>query len=520
MRFLIALHQPRPSSGDYFANAKALVALVDEAAGRSQLAGGIPAVVFAPNFALEGPQGAASLSLPAFSKARAQALAEVTAAAKRTGVAVAMPITAAAGSVHARTAPIVISGGAVRPAGAAGEPIFEGLERPEEGPMLRLCETDRKSRCEPGTILWQWHRADEPFAAAESVELVEGGLFIRTNLAGGEGEHVYRGASCVAAPGVERRAARYEPDALFVEACFENGKIRLSGEAQCLNTAPMALPADEKLAGIIAAIRDYTAASGAQGVVLGISGGIDSALLAACAVEALGPERVTGFGLASRYTSEESRRLAASLAQNLGLEHFSVRSIEAMHELALKDYAEDLGELAVGEIADQNIQARLRAMRLMAYANKFNRLLLCTSNKGEAAMGYGTLYGDIAGGFAPIVDLWKREVVEACRAFNAWKGREVIPEALITRAPTAELRPNQKDSDSLPPYDEIERAVSACMAGEDLSGDEPARTIVSRAALFAFKRRQAPAGLILSENPLSCFDALMGLNRKVRWPQA
>lgn len=512
LRFLIALHQPRPNSGDYFANAESLIGVLEAAAQR---AAGLPAVVFAPNFSLEGPQGADSLAMPAFAKARAQALAMVTAAAKRTGVSVALPIAAKSFHGAARSAPILIAGGAVRPIGAAGEPIFD-----EDGPMLRLCESDRVSRCERGTILWDWQRLDEPFASANELELVEGGAYVRTNLGGGEGEHVYRGASVLTAPGVEHAAARYEADALFLQAEFEDGAITLSNEAAHANASPMALPPDEKLAGIIAAIRDYAAACGAEGVVLGVSGGIDSALLAACAVAALGAERVTGFGLASRYTSEESRALACKLAENLGLAHFAVRSIEAMHALALEDYAEDLGVLSTGEIADQNIQARLRALRLMAFANKFNRLLLCTSNKGEAAMGYGTLYGDIAGGFAPIVDLWKREVVAASRAFNAWQGREVIPEALICREPTAELRPDQKDSDSLPPYDEIERAICDAMAGKDLTDDEPAKAIVAKVARFAFKRRQAPAGLVLSADPLSKFDAAMGLNRKACWPKA
>lgn len=507
LRFLIALHQPRPNSGDYFANAESLIGVLEEAARR---AAGKPAVVFAPSFSLEGPQGAESLAMPAFAKARAQALAMVTAAAKRTGVSVALPI--AAKSSHC--APILIAGGAVRPIGAAGEPIFE-----EDGPMLRLCESDRVSCAERGAILWDWQRLDEPFAEAREPELAEGGAFVRTNLGGGEGEHVYRGASAVMAPGVEHAAARYEADALFVQAEFEDGALTLAAEAAHATASPMDLPSDEKLAGIIAAIRDYASDCGVEGVVLGVSGGIDSALLAACAVAALGADRVTGFGLASRYTSEESRALACELAANLGLRHFAVRSIEAMHALALKDYAEDLGELSTGEIADQNIQARLRALRLMAYANKFNRLLLCTSNKGEAAMGYGTLYGDITGGFAPIVDLWKREVVAAARAFNAWQGREVIPEALICREPTAELRPGQKDSDSLPPYDEIERAIGEATAGKDLTDDESAKAIVAKAARFAFKRRQAPAGLVLSADPLAKFDAVMGLNRKTCWPK-
>ncbi len=350
-------------------------------------------------------------------------------------------------------------------------------------------------------------------------ELQRAGASVQVAFGGCEPSHAYQGGSSIAANGMSFACAEFDADRLVVEADLEDGRIASLKLLQKVNPAG-AFPGDKRLGAVIAAIRDYVRASGASGAVLGLSGGIDSALVASCAVEALGAEHVTALMLSSRFTSEESRRLATGMARSLGLETIE-RSIEPLHALADEVYEPDVGALETGDITDQNIQARLRAMHLMAIANKRNLLLLCTANKSEAAMGYGTLYGDLAGGYCPIADLWKSEVRSLARELNRIKGREVISEEIITREPTAELRPGQKDSDSLPPYDEIERVMKAALAAdfrpERFSPEELA--IVKKAALFAYKRQQCAAGLILSLHPLAEFDAALGLNRIIEWPE-
>lgn len=350
-------------------------------------------------------------------------------------------------------------------------------------------------------------------------ELQRAGASFRTDFGGCDSSHAYLGGSGIAAGETKLACAEFAADRLTAEAEIEDGRVVRLTLLEKLNPAG-AFPGDKRLGAVIASIRDYVRASGAEGAVLGLSGGIDSALVAACAVEALGAERVTALMLTSRFTSEESRRLSAGMARSLGLDVIE-RSIEPMHALACATYEPDVGALETGDITDQNIQARLRAMHLMAIANKRNLLLLCTANKSEAAMGYGTLYGDLAGGYCPIADLWKSEVRALARELNRIKGREVIAEEIIEREPTAELRPGQKDSDSLPPYDEIERVMTAAMSPdfrpERFSPEE--LEIVRKAALFAYKRKQCAAGLVLSDNPLANFDAALGINRAIEWPQ-
>ncbi|MGO9412945.1 MAG: NAD+ synthase, partial [Spirochaetia bacterium] len=210
------------------------------------------------------------------------------------------------------------------------------------------------------------------------------------------------------------------------------------------------LPADpwEQIEGaLVLGIRDYVRKCGFTRVHLGLSGGIDSALVAVLAVEALGAEKVEVFGLPSRYSSEGSVNDARDLARNLGLT-LTVLSIEDI----FKAYLDSLAPVFKGrpaDIAEENIQARIRGTLLMAYSNKFNSLLLTTGNKSELAVGYCTLYGDMSGGLAVIGDLLKGQVYGLARSINARK--RLVPESIFTKAPSAELRPDQTDQDSLPP---------------------------------------------------------------------
>jgi len=248
---------------------------------------------------------------------------------------------------------------------------------------------------------------------------------------------------------------------------------------------------------------DYVRKNGFREIVVGLSGGIDSALVAALAVEALGPERVHCVSMPSRYSSEGTRGDAERLAANLGCE-FREIPIEPMVE-------EFVGALAPSfegrepDLTEENLQARIRGVLLMALSNKFGWLLVATGNKSEMSVGYATLYGDMAGGFALLKDVFKTDVFRLSRHLNERAGRELIPVSIIERAPSAELRADQRDEDSLPPYPELDKVLAAYVEDdrtlEELSSDGFDPDVVQRAVKLIdraeYKRRQAPPGVRL-----------------------
>jgi NAD+ synthase (glutamine-hydrolysing) len=241
---------------------------------------------------------------------------------------------------------------------------------------------------------------------------------------------------------------------------------------------------------------------------LGLSGGIDSALVAYLAVRALGADNVAGFSMPSRFSSQGSRDDAADLAKNLGCSYDTL-PIEPVYTSflgTLKDVFQD----RPFDLAEENLQARIRGTLMMAYSNKFGSMLLTTGNKSELAMGYCTLYGDMAGALAPIGDLFKTEVFALCRRINEKSRAEgkgdIIPGAILEKPPSAELRPNQKDQDSLPPYEELDQILKLYLFN-NLSKDEIAKRgwdaelaarIIKTVARSEFKRRQAPPVLKVS----------------------
>jgi len=251
---------------------------------------------------------------------------------------------------------------------------------------------------------------------------------------------------------------------------------------------------------IVRGLRDYCGKNGFQKVWLGLSGGIDSALVLAMAVDALGADNVTAVRLPSRYTAGLSNDLAAEQCRALGVKLEAI-SIEAPFKGFLEALAPMFGDLPV-DVTEENLQSRSRGVILMALANKFHGLLLTTGNKSEYAVGYATIYGDMCGGYAPIKDLYKTEVFELARWRNTVGGAPVIPPEVISRPPSAELRENQKDQDSLPPYDVLD-AILFRYVDQEQSRDEIVAagfdaTVVDRmlrlVRISEWKRHQAAPG--------------------------
>jgi NAD+ synthase (glutamine-hydrolysing) len=250
-------------------------------------------------------------------------------------------------------------------------------------------------------------------------------------------------------------------------------------------------------------LRDYVQKNDFREVVLGVSGGIDSALTAALAAEALGPEHVVCVSMPSRYSSEGTQADAQRLAETLGARYIEI-PIEPIVDAVGAALAEAFAGTETG-IAEENIQSRVRGLLVMALSNKFGWLPLATGNKSELSVGYATLYGDMAGGFALLKDVYKTDVFRLARYLNERAGRELIPRSVIERAPSAELRADQLDEDSLPPYPELDRVLEAYVeldeSREELTTNGFDADVVDRAVGMIdraeYKRRQAPPGVKL-----------------------
>jgi NAD+ synthase len=270
-------------------------------------------------------------------------------------------------------------------------------------------------------------------------------------------------------------------------------------------------PLEDTYSALIVGLRDYVTKNGFPGIVLGLSGGVDSALSAAVAVDALGADRVTGVRLPSPYTGTISMEEAQYVADRLGIRLLTlpIEDVMAGAEAVLAPVFEGRPR----DVTEENLQARIRGLLLMALSNKFGCMLLTTGNKSEMSVGYATLYGDMCGGFSVLKDLYKTEVYRLTRWRNHTRPRlakgpagEVIPERTLTRPPTAELRPGQTDQDSLPPYDQLD-AILRGLVEEEKSVDELAATIAPREVvtrvqqmlyIAEYKRRQAPPGVKVS----------------------
>lgn len=348
---------------------------------------------------------------------------------------------------------------------------------------------------------YEIHKQQEREAIARARVADVGLPLAYVNLVGGQDELVFDGNSFVmsAAGEVVMRAPPFEEGTWAVEFVRDTrGKV-----------APRAVAVSAELSdeasvyrALTLGVRDYVQKHGFPGVVVGLSGGVDSALTLAIAVDALGNDRVQAVMMPSRYTSSVSLEDASEQAQILGV-RYSVLSIEGMFEATLATLKDEFAGRAP-DATEENIQSRCRMLLLMGLSNKTGRMLLTTGNKSEMAVGYATLYGDMAGGFAPIKDCSKLLVYRLANYRNSL-GR-VIPQRVIERAPTAELRYGQKDSDSLPPYEILDPILEAFIE-EDLSVDEIEARGFDRATIGRvldlvkrneYKRRQAPPGVRVS----------------------
>jgi NAD+ synthetase len=330
---------------------------------------------------------------------------------------------------------------------------------------------------------------------------------VAANLVGGQDELVFDGASCV----LDARGELVRQAAFFEEALalFEfDGAAPVPGEV----AAELPLEAEIYQA-LVLGTRDYVDKNGFPGAVLGLSGGVDSALTLAVACDALGAERVRVVMMPSGYTARMSQDDAAEMARRVGVRHDVIPIGPAFD--AFRASLEPVFEGRAEDTAEENLQARVRGTLLMALSNKFGDIVLTTGNKSEMAVGYSTLYGDMAGGFAVIKDLTKTLVWRLARYRNTLG--EIIPERIITRAPSAELRPGQTDQDSLPPYDVLDGIVEAYMeqnrAPREIValGYAPAdvRRVVELIRRSEYKRRQAPPGVRIT---------LRGFGKDWRYP--
>ncbi len=336
---------------------------------------------------------------------------------------------------------------------------------------------------------------------------VEAGIPIAyLNLVGGQDELVFDGGSVVvAATGlVTSRLPRFESACTVVDV-----DLLASGQEGANPTGPALEDIETSLAevwkALVLGLHDYVTKNGFSEVVIGLSGGVDSSIVAALATDALGAESVHGVLMPSRYSSDHSLSDAEILAENLGIDYRTI-PIEAAH-LALLDLLEPSFEGRDADLTEENLQSRIRGVLLMALSNKFGWMVLTTGNKSETAVGYSTLYGDTAGGLAVIKDVPKLMVYDLCAWRNEQQDLDLIPVSVLTKAPSAELRPDQRDDQSLPPYEVLDLIIQGYV-DEDLTTEELVEIghdaelvskIVGLIDRAEYKRRQSPPGIRISE---------------------
>jgi NAD+ synthase (glutamine-hydrolysing) len=388
------------------------------------------------------------------------------------------------------------------------------------GPMAEEAEAGAALLVNLNASPYSRGRRQERLAVLEQRVAETGCAIVYVNQVGGQDELVFDGASVVLGSDgdIVASASQFAEEVLLVDLGVETdgadpgtGVTMVSAEPRSSDgdggvgrMAPLLDPEAEVYEALVLGTRDYVAKNGFTDAVIGLSGGIDSSLVAVVAVDALGPEHVHGVTMPSRYSSEGSVTDAVTLADNLGVDIATV-AIEPAHRALAASLSPLLGGDPVG-LTDENLQSRIRGVVLMALSNANGWIVLTTGNKSEMATGYSTLYGDSAGGFAVIKDVPKLLVYALCRYRNGRAGHALIPEPVLTKAPSAELRPDQRDDESLPPYEVLDPVVAGYVEGDrsadDLiaSGFDPAAVerVVGLVDRAEYKRRQMPPGVRIS----------------------
>ncbi|RJQ39398.1 MAG: NAD+ synthase [Nitrospiraceae bacterium] len=320
------------------------------------------------------------------------------------------------------------------------------------------------------------------------------------NTVGGQDELVFDGGSFIVdkTGAIIARGKQFEEEMIIYEIALDS-----PGQPNRRNISPLAASLEEEVyKALVLGTRDYVIKNDFKKAVIGLSGGIDSSLVATVAVDAIGRENVTGIFMPSPYTSRESCDDAYALSKNLG-----IKIIEAPISKILEIYRESFKMEFKGlpeDSTEENLQARIRGNILMAFSNKFGWLVLTTGNKSEMSVGYATLYGDMAGGFAVIKDVPKTLIYELCKWKNSKEGRALIPERVLWKEPSAELKPDQRDTDSLPPYPALDPILKAYIEEDKSFEDIPlpsgcdiecAQKIIKMIDRSEYKRRQSPPGI-------------------------
>ena len=388
-----------------------------------------------------------------------------------------------------------------------GSPICEDAWHPDVAETLQ--ETGAEFLLVPNGSPYHRQKSEERQNVMVA-RVIETGLpLIYLNMVGGQDDQVFDGGSFVLNPGGALALQMPMFESALVDVVLRKQGSGWSAAQGVLAPLPSSLEADYHA--MVSGLRDYCAKSGFPRVLLGLSGGVDSALVAAIAADALGAENLRAVMLPSDYTSEGSLQDAKDLAENLKCRYDFLPISQG--QAAIHDSLAPLFEGTQPDLTEENIQSRLRGLFLMALSNKFGEMLLTTGNKSEVAVGYATIYGDMAGGYNPIKDLYKTRVFEICQWRNAhhreWMQGPpgaIIPQTILDKPPSAELRPDQKDSDSLPDYPVLD-AILTLLVDEDQSIDECVAQGFSRQEalrvqnlLYAseYKRFQAAPGTRLS----------------------
>ncbi|MCU0304678.1 MAG: NAD+ synthase [Thermoanaerobaculales bacterium] len=379
------------------------------------------------------------------------------------------------------------------------DPDLDGRSLYHRDPVIELVEGGAELLVNISASPFELGKAAQRRDLVRRYAAQSGRFFVYANQVGGNDELVFDGHSIIVDPTgrVVVRGRDFAPDLLVYDlevgaAEGAPGELReVAGSTE-----------EEAVRALELGLGDYVRKTGFESVVLGLSGGVDSALTAAVAARALGPDRVLGVAMPSRYSSAGSLADAELLAANLGIS-FCVIPIDGIFQAYLDDLAPTFAG-AAPDVTEENIQARIRGNILMALSNKLGRLVLTTGNKSELAVGYATLYGDMAGGLAVISDVPKTMVYRIARHLN--RRGEVIPQSTLDKPPSAELRPGQTDQDSLPPYDVLDRVVEGyverCRSVEQLVAEGLERATVERVVALIdraeYKRRQAAPGIKLT----------------------